>query len=91
MRNLWNRVGAWYLLPMMGAVVLSTLGGHHDKAGSYIPDAMLWTMYAVHAGLFGFVYWLCRHETKRKVDPLLASLQGIYSELVGDQALQALK
>ena len=82
-RDLWSRVGAWYPIPMMGAVVLSTLGGNHDKSGSYVPDHTLWTIYAVHAGLFGFVYWLCRHETKRKVDPLLASLRGIYAELVG--------
>jgi hypothetical protein len=82
-RDTWKRMAAWYLAPMLATVVLSTLGGSHDKTGSYAPGLVGWVLLGTCAALFAFVYWYCQREIRRKLDPLLARLKGLYTELTG--------
>ena len=81
-RTLATNVAAWYVAPMLCAIVLSNLGGHHDTTGSYTPDGMLWVLLSVQLALFALVYWLCRREVRRKIDPLLARLKALYRDLL---------
>ena len=41
-RRLMNRVGYWFLLPMLIANGISLLGGHHARTGSLVPDGAGW-------------------------------------------------
>jgi hypothetical protein len=81
-RDTWSRVVAWYLAPMMCAVVLSGLGGSHDKTGSYAPGTMGWALLVTCVALFAFVYWRCRREIQTKLDPLLSRLKRLHADLI---------
>jgi hypothetical protein len=80
-RLLATNVAAWYVAPMLCAIILSALGGHHDTTGSYIPDRMLWMLLSVQVSLFALVQWLCRREVRKTIDPLLSRLKALYSDL----------
>ena len=41
-RRLMNRVGYWFLLPMLIANGISLVGGHHARTGGLVPDARRW-------------------------------------------------
>jgi hypothetical protein len=81
-QSLWGNVGAWLLAPMLAVNLLVTLGGSHDRTGSYAPGLTGWVIYAVHVALFAFVYWVCRREVRRTIDPLLMRLKSLYRELI---------
>jgi hypothetical protein len=81
-RRLMNRVGYWFLLPMLMANGISLLGGHHARTGSLVPDASGMAIFAFCGLLYGFTYWFVRRETKRKWDPVLARLQRLHADLV---------
>ena len=81
-RMLATSVAAWYIAPMLFAVILSTLGGHHDTTGSYAPDRILWVLLSVQVSLFALVHWLCRREVRKTIDPLLSRLKALYSDLM---------
>jgi hypothetical protein len=80
-RSLMNRVGAWFLVPMLIAIDLSSLGGYHARTGSYVPDASGYVFYAGTAVFYGFTYWLVRREVKNKWQPLLGSLRRLLADL----------
>jgi hypothetical protein len=80
-RRLMNRVSAWFLIPMLIAIVVSSLGGYHARTGSYVPDAFGWLFYAGSTVLYAFTYWLVRREVKNRWDPLLARLRRLLVEL----------
>ena len=82
-RRLMNRVGYWFLLPMLIANGISLLGGHHARTGSLVPDAQGMAIFATCGLVYGFTYWLVRRETKRKWDPVLARLQRLHTDLLG--------
>jgi hypothetical protein len=82
-RRLMNRVGYWFLLPMLIANGISLLGGQHARTGSLVPDASGMAIFACCGLLYGFTYWFVRRETKRKWDPVLARLQQLHADLVG--------
>lgn len=82
-RRLMNRVGYWFLLPMLIANGISLLGGHHARTGGFVPDAPGMTTFASCAVVYGFTYWLVRRETKRKWEPVLARLQRLHADLMG--------
>jgi len=82
-RRLMNRVGYWFLLPMLIANGISLLGGHHARTGSLVPDASGMAIFASYGLVYGFTYWLVRRETKRKWDPVLARLQRLHADLLG--------
>ena len=82
-RRLMNRVGYWFLLPMLIANGISLLGGHHARTGSLVPDAQGMAIFATCGFVYGFTYWLVRRETKRKWDPVLARLQRLHADLLG--------
>lgn len=82
-RRLMNRVGYWFLLPMLIANGISLLGGHHARTGSLVPDAQGMAIFAICGLVYGFTYWLVRRETKRKWDPILARLQRLHTDLLG--------
>jgi len=82
-RRLMNRVGYWFLLPMLIANGISLLGGHHARTGSLVPDAPGMAIFASCGLLYGFTYWFVRRETKRKWDPVLARLQRLHADLLG--------
>lgn len=86
--RLMNRVGAWFLFPMLMAIYLSSLGGYHARTGSYVPDAIGCMFYAGTAVLYGFTYWLVRRETKNKWQPLLARLQQLLADLAAAPGAQ---
>ena len=81
--RLMNRVGYWFLLPMLIANGLASLGGYDVGAGDHVAGATGWVMFATHGVLYGFVYWFVRHELKRKWDPVLVRLRGLHADLVG--------
>ena len=81
-RRLMNRVGYWFLLPMLIANGISLLGGHHARTGSLVPDASGMAIFASYGLVYGFTYWLVRRETKRKLDPVLARLQRLHADLL---------
>lgn len=80
-KRLGSGVVAWFLGPMVPALVLLSLGGYHDRTGSYAPDASLWGYYAVCAAVYALTYWLCKREATRSVDPLLSRVRRLYHEL----------
>jgi drug/metabolite transporter (DMT)-like permease len=82
-RRLMNRVGYWFLLPMLIANGISLLGGHHTRTESLVPDASGMAIFASCGLVYGFTYWLVRRETKRKWDPVLARLQRLHADLLG--------
>ena len=82
-RRLMNRVGYWFLLPMLIANGISLLGGHHARTGSLVPDTSGMAVFASCGLLYAFTYWLVRRETKRKWDPVLARLQRLHADLLG--------
>jgi drug/metabolite transporter (DMT)-like permease len=82
-RRLMNRVGYWFLLPMLVANGISLLGGHHARTGSLVPDAPGIAIFCACGFVYGFTYWLVRRETKRKWDPVLARLQRLHADLLG--------
>ncbi len=82
-RRLMNRVGYWFLLPMLIANAISLLGGHHARTGSLVPGASEMAIFASCGLVYGFTYWLVRRETKRKWGPVLARLQQLHADLVG--------
>jgi hypothetical protein len=81
--RLMNRVGYWFLLPMLIANGLSTLGGYDVRTGSHAPNATGWAIFAACGAGYGFTYWLVRHELKKKWDPVLARLRRIRADLLG--------
>ena len=82
-RRLMNRVGYWFLLPMLIANGISLLGGHHTRTESLVPDASGMAIFTSCGLVYGFTYWLVRRETKRKWDPVLARLQRLHADLLG--------
>jgi drug/metabolite transporter (DMT)-like permease len=82
-RRLMNRVGYWFLLPMLIANGISLLGGHHTRTESLVPDASGMAIFASCGLVYGFTYWYVRRETKRKWDPVLARLQRLHADLLG--------
>ena len=82
-RRLMNRVGYWFLLPMLIANGISLLGGHHTRTESLVPDASGMAIFASCGLVYGFTYWFVRRETKRKWDPVLARLQRLHADLLG--------
>ena len=80
-RRLMNRVGYWFLLPMLIANWVSLLGGHHARTGSLVQDASGMAVFASCILVYGFTYWFVRRETKRKWDPVLARLQRLHADL----------
>ena len=82
-RRLMNRVGYWFLLPMLIANGISLLGGHHTRTESLVPDAPGMVIFASCGLVYGFTYWYVRRETKRKWDPVLARLQRLHADLLG--------
>ena len=81
-RRLMNRVGYWFLLPMLIANGVSLLGGHHARTGSLVPDATGMAVFATCILAYGFTYWFVRRETRRKWDPVLARLQRLHTDLL---------
>lgn len=86
-KKLGHGVGVWFLAPMLFAIVLQSLGGYHDRTGSYAPDVHLWVYYAMCVAAYTFTYWLCRREISRKFDPLLSRLKRLHRELVGSDGV----
>ena len=82
-RRLMNRVGYWFLLPMLIANGISVLGGYHARTGSLVPDTSGMAIFASCCLVYGFTYWLVRRETKRKWDPVLWRLQQLHADLLG--------
>ena len=82
-RRLMNRVGYWFLLPMLIANAVSLIGGHHARTGSLVPDARGLAIFGACFLLYGFTYWFVRREAKRKWDPVLARLQRLHADLIG--------
>ena len=82
-RRLMNRVGCWFLLPMLIANGISLLSGHHARTGSLVPDASGMAIFACCILAYGLTYWLVRREAKRKWDPVLARLQRLHADLLG--------
>lgn len=81
--RLMNRVGYWFLLPMLIANGLSSLGGYDVRTGSHATDATGWVIFAACGVGYGLTYWVVRHELKRKWDPVLARLRRIHADLLG--------
>jgi hypothetical protein len=81
--RLMSRVGYWFLLPMLIANGLSSLGGYDVRTGNHAAGAVGWVMFATCCVLYGFTYWYVRHELKRKLGPVLARLRGLHADLVG--------
>jgi len=81
-RRLMNRVGYWFLLPMLIANGISLLGTHHARTGSLVPDPSGMAIFASCGLVYGFTYWFVRRETKRKWDPVLGRLQQLHVDLL---------
>jgi hypothetical protein len=82
-QRLMNRVGYWFVLPMLIANGISLLGGHHGRTGNLVPDAPGVAIFATCALLYGITYWFVRRETKRKWAPVLVRLQRLHADLSG--------
>ena len=82
-RRLMNRVGYWFLLPMLIANGLSSLGGYDVRTGIHVPTATGWALFAGCGVLYGFTYWLVRREVRKKWDPVLARLRRLLADLLG--------
>ena len=81
--RLMNRVGYWFLLPMLIANGISVLGGHHARTGGVVPDARGLATFIACSLLYGLTYWWVRRETKRKWTPVLMQLKQLHSDLMG--------
>jgi hypothetical protein len=84
-RRLMNRVGYWFLLPMLIANGLSSLGGYDVRIGNHVPNATGWVLFAASGLLYGFSYWLVRREVRKKWDPVLARLRQLRADLLATQ------
>lgn len=84
-RDTWSKLAVWYLAPMMSAIVLSMLGGSHDRTGTYAPGPMGWKLFATLATVFALTYWLGQWEIRRTIDPLLSRLKRLHTELIGSE------
>ena len=82
-QRLMNRVGYWFLLPMLIANGISVFGGNHARTGSLVPDASGMAIFATCCLLYGFTYLYVRWETKRKLDPFLTRLRQLHADLLG--------
>jgi hypothetical protein len=82
-QKLMNRVGYWFLLPMLVANGISLLGGPHTRTGSSVPDTPGLVIFATCALTYGFTYWVVRREVKRKLDPVLTRLRQLHADLLG--------
>jgi drug/metabolite transporter (DMT)-like permease len=82
--KLMNRVGYWFLLPMLIANGISLLGGHHARTGSLLPDTPELLIFASCGLVYGLTYWLVRREVKRKWSPVLARLRRLHTDLLGE-------
>jgi amino acid transporter len=82
-RRLMNRVGYWFLLPMLIANALSSLGGYDVRTGSHVPNAAGWALFAGCCVVYGFTYWIVRREVTKKWDPVLARLRRLLADLLG--------
>jgi drug/metabolite transporter (DMT)-like permease len=82
-RRLMNRVGYWFLLPMLIANGISLLAGHHARTGNLVPDVSGMAFFACCGLAYGLTYWIVRRETNRKWHPVLARLQQLHADLVG--------
>ena len=80
--RLMNRVGYWFLLPMVIANGISLLGGNHARTGSLAPDASGMAIFAACCLVYGFTYWWVRRETNKKWNPVLARLRQLHADLV---------
>jgi hypothetical protein len=80
-------VGSWFLAPMLPAIVFLSLGGYHDRTGSYVPDLSLSVYYLACIAVYGLTFWLCRREAKRSLGPLLTKLRRLHRALVEDSAV----
>jgi hypothetical protein len=80
-RRLLKRVGIWFLIPMLIAADLSSLGGYHSRTGSYVPDAFGWLFYLGTAVFYGFTYALVQREVRTTWEPVLARLRRLLAEL----------
>jgi hypothetical protein len=83
-QKLMNRVGYWFLLPMLIANGISLLGGQHAQTGSLVPDAPGLAIFACCGLVYGFTYWYVRREVKRKWNPVLARLRRLHTDLLGE-------
>ena len=81
--RLLNRVGAWFLIPLLIASDLASLGGYHARTGSYSPNLFGWAFYLGSGALCAWTYWLMRREVKRKWEPLLVRLRKALADLSG--------
>jgi len=81
-RRLMNRVGYWFLLPMVIANGISLLGGNHARTGSLVPDAAGMAIFAACCLVYGLTYWWVRRETNKKWNPVLARLRQLHADLV---------
>jgi hypothetical protein len=81
-RRLMNRIGYWFLLPMLIANGLSSFGGYDVRTGSHVPNATGWALFACCGVLYGFTYWLVRREVTKKWDPVLARLRRLLADLL---------
>ena len=82
-RRLMNRVGYWFLLPMLIANGISVLGGQHARTGSLAPDAPAIAIFAACGLVYGLTFWWVRWETNRKWTPVLTRLQQLHADLMG--------
>jgi uncharacterized membrane protein len=80
--RLMNRVGYWFLAPMLIANGLSSLGGYDVRTGSHVPNATGWMIFAACGLLYGYTYWLVRREVTKKWDPVLAQLRRVLADLL---------
>jgi|HubBroStandDraft_1064217.scaffolds.fasta_scaffold02241_4 drug/metabolite transporter (DMT)-like permease len=81
-KKLGYSVGSWLLAPMLPAIAFLSLGGYHDRTGSYVPDLSLSVYYLVCIAVYGLTFWLCRREAESSFGPLLAKLRRLHRELV---------
>jgi amino acid transporter len=82
-RRLMNRVGYWFLLPMLIANGLSFLGGYDVRTGIHVARAAGWALFAGCGVLYGFTYWLVRREVTKMWNPVLARLRRLLADLLG--------
>lgn len=80
-KKLGYDVGSWFLVPMLPAIILLSLGGYHDRTGSYTPGPSLWVYYLVCVAVYGVTYWLCRREAEKSLGPLLTKVKSLHREL----------
>jgi hypothetical protein len=84
--RLMNRVGYWFLLPMLIAQGLSLLGGYDLRTGSHVPTATGWALFAGCLALSGFTYWIVRRAVSGQWAPLLSRLRRLRADLLGPAA-----